>query len=470
MWELSFDEVEMSREPNPHCPPSGSHVTHSDDLSQESPHAIDLTPLFGSRVTESGSFDLRRMEENAFETLLQALSVPTLLVAPSDVVEFANNAFIRLSGHPGPTGLKFSALFPNEEEAQAHSLLTEAVAARTCVERETKLNVGQKTLWSRIHLQPIRLGEELAVLVQVENLTAERELATTKKYTKLMNMFPIGIAEFATEGPLPRDLPADLLGESVLQSRIVDGNHEFARMHGLGAADTLVGITLSKLLPAEGKGRNFLMEWIRSGFPTSTFERKEKCWNEPAKNFENTLIVNVNEQDIRGLWWLKRDISEKKRIDSELLKGQKLESLGVLAGGIAHDFNNLLTGILGNISLGLMHWNQKEKSMERFQAAARAANRAQDLTHQLLTFAKGGAPIKKTGSLAELLKDCTEFVLMGSKVRCKCSIPKDLWAVEMDDGQISQVINNLLLNAVESMPNGGAILVRATNFAVRGGE
>ncbi len=137
-----------------------------------------------------------------------------------------------------------------------------------------------------------------------------------------------------------------------------------------------------------------------------------------------------------------------------------------MAGGIAHDFNNLLTGILGNISLGLSYSEVTSKSHERFQAAIRATNRAKDLTNQLLTFSKGGAPLKKPGSIADLLKECAGFILRGSNVLCKCSISKNLWTVEMDPGQISQVINNLLINAVEAMKKGGYVLVRATNVNV----
>jgi len=138
----------------------------------------------------------------------------------------------------------------------------------------------------------------------------------------------------------------------------------------------------------------------------------------------------------------------------------------VLAGGIAHDFNNLLTAILGNISLGKANSNLSETSIQRFEAAVKAGWRAQDLTHQLLTFSKGGAPVKSPSSISQLLRDCATFAVQGSNVRCELHVPENLWSAEMDEGQISQVVNNLVINALQAMPGGGSVLIRAKNAYV----
>jgi nitrogen-specific signal transduction histidine kinase/CheY-like chemotaxis protein len=167
-----------------------------------------------------------------------------------------------------------------------------------------------------------------------------------------------------------------------------------------------------------------------------------------------------------GLWWLQRDISERKRQEEELTKAQKLESLGILAGGIAHDFNNLLTGIMGNLSLLQKSPHLADEDGRRLEAAMKASVRAQTLTHQLLTFSRGGPPIKRTGSVGQLLFDSVEFSLRGSNVRSELSIPDDLWPVDMDEGQIHQVIHNLLINAVQAMPEGGAVKIRADNIVM----
>lgn len=158
-----------------------------------------------------------------------------------------------------------------------------------------------------------------------------------------------------------------------------------------------------------------------------------------------------------------RDVTEKKKMIEELIKSQKLESLGVLAGGIAHDFNNLLTAILGNISLAKMYTNPQDAIADFLYKTEKASIRAQGLTKQLLTFSKGGAPIKKMTTITELIKDSTSFVLRGSQVTCEYHLNQDLWAVEADEGQLGQVAQNLVINARQAMPDGGTITIRATN-------
>ena len=158
-----------------------------------------------------------------------------------------------------------------------------------------------------------------------------------------------------------------------------------------------------------------------------------------------------------------RDVTEKKKLIEELIKAQKLESLGVLAGGIAHDFNNLLTAILGNISLAKLYTRPQDTITDYLDKTEKASIRAQGLTKQLLTFSKGGAPIKKVTTITELIKDSTSFVLRGSQVKCDYHFDPDLWAVEADEGQLSQVAQNLVINARQAMPEGGTITIRATN-------
>lgn len=153
-----------------------------------------------------------------------------------------------------------------------------------------------------------------------------------------------------------------------------------------------------------------------------------------------------------------RDVTEKHKLDAEMRKAGKLESLGILAGGIAHDFNNLLTVILGNISLAMMYTSPEDALHDRLAGAESACLRARNLTYQLLTFSRGGTPIKETVSLPELIRCSTEFALTGSNVRSEISISDDLPPVKADAGQINQVLHNLILNAVEAMPGSGGII------------
>jgi len=177
-------------------------------------------------------------------------------------------------------------------------------------------------------------------------------------------------------------------------------------------------------------------------------------------------VTPILDKDGGTIGWLSvvRDMTEHNRLEAELRKIQKLESVGVLAGGIAHDFNNLLTGILGNITLAHMYAPAEAIDLRSvLKDAERASLRARELTQQLLTFSRGGAPIKKACSLAELLVDTTTFVLRGAKSRPSFAIAGDLWPAHADAGQCSQVIHNIVLNADQAMPQGGTIEITAQN-------
>ncbi len=165
-----------------------------------------------------------------------------------------------------------------------------------------------------------------------------------------------------------------------------------------------------------------------------------------------------------------REITERKGMEEQMLRVQKLESLGILAGGIAHDFNNLLTGVLGNISVARKHLEADGFASERLVRAEKASLRAKDLTHQLLTFARGGAPQKKIVASRELIRESVQLGLRGSNVNCRLSLAEELWPMEADPGQISQVIHNLVINAEQAMPKGGVIAVTGDNVTLPAGN
>jgi len=162
------------------------------------------------------------------------------------------------------------------------------------------------------------------------------------------------------------------------------------------------------------------------------------------------------------------DISKWEAMQSDILKAQKLESLGVLAGGIAHDFNNILTGILGNISFAALQIDEKHPARRPLDNAEKASMRAAELAHQLLTFAKGGEPVKKPVSIGSLVHESLSLALHGSKVQPIVNVPAALHAVEADEGQINQAFNNVIINALQSMPQGGTLTVAAENVVLAG--
>jgi PAS domain S-box-containing protein len=186
---------------------------------------------------------------------------------------------------------------------------------------------------------------------------------------------------------------------------------------------------------------------------------------------DSAAPVKDEKGNISGVVLVFRDVTAKKQIEQELLQARKLESLGILAGGIAHDFNNILTGILGNITLTKMYIEKDSKVHATIEAAEKASMRAKDLTQQLLTFAKGGEPIKSTVSIKKIIDASASFALRGSNVKYEHSAPDNLPSIQADASQISQVISNLIINADQAMPCGGTIkitteAVKADNDAV----
>ena len=174
--------------------------------------------------------------------------------------------------------------------------------------------------------------------------------------------------------------------------------------------------------------------------------------------------IRDGKNEICGVVLVFRDITEKQRDEAERRKAETLEQLGLLAGGIAHDFNNLLTAIIGNISLAALLLPPNDEMTDRLDDAKNASLRARDLAQQLLTFARGGAPIKKAASIPNLIEETVSFSLRGSHSRSVLDIAPDLWSAEFDPGQVSQVIANLVVNAEQAMPDGGTLHVDCDNF------
>jgi PAS domain S-box-containing protein len=173
---------------------------------------------------------------------------------------------------------------------------------------------------------------------------------------------------------------------------------------------------------------------------------------------------------IVGVVTVFRDTTEERKMEEELLKARKLESVGTLAGGVAHDFNNLLAVILGNISVAKLFLEPQSKAFTTLEQAESATLRSKDLTYRLLTFARGGEPVRRVTSLKELIDGSAALFLSDSNVTYTSVIAEDLYPAEVDQGQVRQVIHNLMMNAGDAMAEGGTITIRAENIVVGGND
>ena len=247
-----------------------------------------------------------------------------------------------------------------------------------------------------------------------------------------------------------------------LSGKIREANQEMQNMYGHSRGE-LAHLHLSALHASAELDRvnAAFQECMRTG-KVSLLD----CWLQCSDDTKVPVDITASRIEFAGetvIQWIYKDISDRQKSDAERLKISKLESLGVLAGGIAHDFNNILTVILGNITLARLQLQEPGEVLHRLKDSENAAVRAKDLTQQLLTFARGGAPVKKVIRIESLIKEAAGFAIHGSAVKCEFVFAENIRALEADEGQLSQVIHNLVLNAVQAMPEGGTLTIAAHN-------
>jgi len=303
----------------------------------------------------------------------------------------------------------------------------------------------------------IALGLTLVIGIVTFNLAlrrrvvkATREISRQKSF--FQNLFhnnPAGIV---------------ILNES---GRIIDQNLEFLKLFGFTAKE-IKGKHLDELIDDETTLTETLLynQQIIQGM---RIDKEVMRFNREKQSLQLHMIGSpiFFENQLLGSLFIFIDISTSKKMEEEVLKARNIESIGVLAGGIAHDFNNMLTGILGNISLAKI-LAKNGRTMEILEKAEKAALKTRGLTRQLLTFTKGGIPQKKVSSIREIVQDSVDLMLEGSEITTLIEMEDPIGNVNVDITQISQVMNNILLNAKEAMPGGGQIKISIFNHIADG--
>lgn len=300
-------------------------------------------------------------------------------------------------------------------------------------------------------------GRTQSVLVDVtDRLAAERRLRESEaRYRELFEQGAGGIYRSTPEG------------------RFLTVNPAMARMFGFVKPEELIAWadshTNQSLYVKPGRREEFKAAFAGRG-QLQDFE------SEVIARDGHSIWISENAREVRDarghlLYYegFVTDITARRQLESEQGRASKLEAVGILAGGIAHDFNNILTVVLGNVTLAEADTDADSAIGARLADARRATMRARDLTLQLLTFAKGGEPVKASVELPDLLRESASFALHGAKARAEFAIAPNLWPVHADKGQLGQVVQNLMINAVQAMPGGGVVTLTAENVELAAG-
>ncbi|OPY01065.1 MAG: Blue-light-activated protein [Syntrophorhabdus sp. PtaB.Bin184] len=308
--------------------------------------------------------------------------------------------------------------------------------------------------WMEVKLYPIRDSQESMgkVAIFMRDITRERKYEealreSEKKYRQIVNT--------ASEGICVADE----------EFRITFVNAQAQKMFGC-SEEEMLGKSLDQFIAEEDLEDHFEKRQRRQEGLSDQYERRfrrkdgQSLWvnvsASPILNRKNRFVGSIS---------LFTDITARKQMEDELLNFRKLESVGILAGGIAHDFNNLLMSMLGYISLAKMYLPEAEsKARDKLTEAERTIDRAKELTAQLLTFSRGGSPLKKTLHLQPIVREVSRISLSGSRIKCRYNFQENIWPVDADETQIRQVIHQLVRNAREAMPeHGGSLSISVRN-------
>jgi PAS domain S-box-containing protein len=410
--------------------------------------------------------ELRESEERfakAFRTSPYAYVIANM--SDGRIID-VNDAFTAISGFTREEALASSTLDLNVwvNEADRQCMVAALREGRVVNGLETKLKGKRGNIKTvLLFAQVIHLTNKSCIMSIVQDITerkqaeeamrhAQEQIADALSFNRMiLESSPVGMIVYKGSG------------------ECVSANQAAARIIG-GTTDELLAQNFRNL---ETWKRDGLLECadhaLTSVKPVTREVKSVSSFGKTA--WFNTSFAPFTAAGENHLLFLFEDISERKKaeedrrvLEDQLNQRQKLESLGVLAGGIAHDFNNLLTGIYGYIDLARSAVKDP-KAVEYLETTIGTLNRARALTLQLLTFAKGGFPLQKITPLTPFIQDTVHFALSGSNTSRKFSLSENLWPCNIDKDQIGQVIDNIVINAQQAMPNGGDLEITAENIS-----
>ena len=480
MFHATKGEVrpEMSETDPPTFDQEQQDSQSSPNLDGGATETIDLNTLIRPSLTESGSFDMGEVKYDALGRLLEAIPLPVFLVDSSARIRKMNHAAQRTLGESRRT---IGSSLPSHFQSPKVRKKVLSAIKYTFEQRKTLilgglLKIGPSAIWGRMHVRSVRIGQQRLALVLIEDQTAAKELSVTQKYRKLVHLVPMGIAEFEIQEPFSRDLDSADALTVIMNAKLADGNRSFATLHGYKTIEELLGVALEKLFPFHVKGPAYYRTWIEKGCPDSSVETIENEGEEDVRYFENTLISNVEDNRVLGIWAVRRDITRQRRLEDRVRRSEKMEALGSLAGGIAHEIRNPL-GICSSAAQFLMENDiTPEFRKECAEKIRSSIERASEIIENLLRFARPRterdlAPVRLIPVVREALKVAVdnrrEFEIQFSTSDCT----DEEVVVAGSAGLLHQVFINLFDNAIGAMPDGGQLKVsvekHGSEFSVR---
>jgi len=423
-----------------------------------SPYALALTEYNISDIKQTQN--ALRESEDKYNILTKNISAGIVRIDAKDdsfiEINPAAKEMFQIDEDTGLDQLKFPRLFKRTLDYQKFILNMRRFGHVNKAEFQLQ-KLDNQTFWCSVTAVAIKGGKDRQIQyydgilddINDRKLAEKKLIGSEKRYRKLIENLGEGVIVFDRNNTI-------LLANSAAE-----------KIFAIKSGSTLKGRNLNEF--ADEKNLNNFQKHSTDYTEESaaTFDIKIKTDSQHNRIINLTCSAYyISEKNIGGTLSIIRDVTNIRKMEEDIIKTTKLESLGVLAGGIAHDFNNILTIVLGNITLTKMFAKDNDNITKRLDKAEAAAKRARDLTQQLLTFSKGGIPVKNLASIKELIEESVNISLIGSKIDCKLDIADDLWALEIDEGQISQSINNLIINATQAMPDGGLIYLDVRNTEI----